>query len=102
MTEPTIHVTQGYGASGYDEPVYYARHAVETCRSVSGDEDLCNICMQRELLLARYDRQVKDAERTLNKLDTEDDDTQRALLIDHVISLADINAAVAHMWKEYR
>lgn len=49
-----------------------------------------------------YVRQVEDAERTLDKLDVEEDLNERALLVDHMIGLADLNDEVAKMWQEYR
>lgn len=47
-------------------------------------------------------RMVASMERTLDKLDVEEDDKERALLIDHAISLADLDQACADLWREYR
>jgi hypothetical protein len=43
-----------------------------------------------------------DAERTLDRLDVEEDDNERAILIDHMIELSDRNPQVAEMWRQYR
>lgn len=52
--------------------------------------------------MTTYREQMIDAERTLDKLDVENDDNARAILIDHMIELSDLNVDVAEMWKEYR
>jgi hypothetical protein len=60
--------------------------------------------------LATWQREVKvvneaaiaDAERTLGRLDTEEDDNERAILIDHMIELSDLYPEVHEMWKQYR
>lgn len=43
-----------------------------------------------------------DMMRTLDKLDVEEDDRERAILIDHAIALSDLDAEAAEMWKAYR
>jgi hypothetical protein len=45
---------------------------------------------------------IADAERTLDRLDAEEDDNERAILIDHMIELADRNPTAAALWRQYR
>jgi hypothetical protein len=45
---------------------------------------------------------IADAERTLDRLDVEEDDQERAILIDHMIELADRNPTAAALWRQYR
>jgi hypothetical protein len=53
-------------------------------------------------MTTREDQAIAEAERTLDRLDIEDDDNERAILIDHMLELSDLYPEVAEMWRQYR
>jgi hypothetical protein len=62
----------------------------------------CNKDCSVEYQAVKDYQAVAQAERLLDRLDTEDDDYERAILIDDMIELADLYPQVAEMWRQYR